>query len=81
MTNWYIGEPIELRVCPFCGSDYRNLCSSPNGFFVECANEDCNARTAYCESHDESIEEWNSDEGINESNEDVFYIGKQGDTK
>lgn len=53
LGGWVLGKKIKLNPCPFCGGDERNLCSSPDGHFVECTK--CNAKSGCYDTFDESV--------------------------
>ena len=51
-------ETAMLRPCPFCGSEHIILRDDfGKASYALCVR--CGARTTYCESHEDAIEEWN----------------------
>jgi len=55
---------MKLKPCPFCGSSASEEWHM-NSFWNEefpvvcCDNDQCGARTGYCDSEEEAVEVWN----------------------
>lgn len=50
---------MEIKTCPFCGSEAIDDFALPNTYWIQCTNQACLAMGPWGESKQDAIDRWN----------------------